>query len=210
MKARAAQSMNRGAWLRLLLKWHWMSSAVCLVGLLLFAITGMTLNHAAQIEAKPVTESRKAELPPALRAELAAHTGSRRDGLPAPLRDWLQRELRLDVPAGASAEWSGDELYVPLPRAGGDAWLRIGLADGALEYERTDRGWIALLNDLHKGRHTGLAWTVFIDVFAAACLLFALTGLLVLKLHAVNRPVTWPLVGAGLVLPLVLAVLFVH
>ena len=210
MKARAAQRMNRGAWLRLLLKWHWMSSAVCLVGLLLFAITGMTLNHAAQIEAKPVTESRKAELPPALRAELAAHTCSRRDGLPAPLRDWLQRELRLDVPAGASAEWSGDEFYVPLPRAGGDAWLRIGLADGALEYERTDRGWIALLNDLHKGRHTGLAWTVFIDVFAAACLLFALTGLLVLKLHAVNRPVTWPLVGAGLVLPLVLAVLFVH
>lgn len=207
---RATQSMNRGATLRLLLKWHWMSSAVCLVGVLLFALTGITLNHAAQIEAKPVTENRTAELPAALRADLVAHAASRPRDIPAALRSWLQLELALEVPADASAEWSGDELYVAMPRAGGDAWLRIGLRDGALEYERTDRGWIALLNDLHKGRHTGIAWTVFIDTFAAACLLFAITGLLVLKLHAVSRRITWPLVGAGLALPLLLAVLFVH
>jgi hypothetical protein len=205
---RAAQPpMNRGQWLRLLLKWHWMSSAICLIGVLLFAITGLTLNHAAQIEAKPATENRKAELPVALRADLAA---SRRDGVPPALRGWLQQELKLELPSDANAEWSGDELYVAMPRAGGDAWLRVGVRDGALEYERTDRGWIALFNDLHKGRHTGVAWTLFIDVFAAACLLFAVTGLLVLKLHAVNRPITWPLVGAGFVVPLVLAVLFVH
>jgi len=210
MSSLVQPTMNRGQWLRLLLKWHWMSSAICLIGVLLFALTGLTLNHAAQIEAKPATENRKAELPAALRADLAAHAASGRDGVPAALRGWLQRELQLELPADARPEWSGDELYVAMPRAGGDAWVRIGVRDGALEYERTDRGWIALLNDLHKGRHTGVAWTVFIDVFAASCLLFAITGLLVLKMHAVNRPITWPLVGAGLVVPLLLAVLFVH
>ena len=48
-----------------------------------------------------------------------------------------------------------DEVYLSLPRPGGDAWLRLNLADGEIEYERTDRGWLSYFNDLHKGRHTG-------------------------------------------------------
>jgi hypothetical protein len=43
-------------------------------------------------------------------------------------------------------------------RPGGDAWLRIG-AGGAAEYEITSRGAISWLNDLHKGRNTGAAWS---------------------------------------------------
>ena len=97
-----------------------------------------------------------------------------------------------------------------MPRPGGDAWLRIDRASGEAELEDTDRGWISLLNDLHKGRHAGAAWSWFIDLFAVACLLFSLTGLLILQLHAGNRPSTWPLVGLGVVLPVLLALLFIH
>ena len=88
--------------------------------------------------------------------------------------------------------------------------LRIERATGALEYERTDRGWISYLNDLHKGRHTGAAWSWFIDAFSLACIVFTVTGLVILKMHAANRPSTWPMVGLGLVLPLLLAILFIH
>ena len=42
-----------------------------------------------------------------------------------------------------------------------------------------------------------------------ACV-FSVTGLLILKMHAANRPSTWPMVGLGLVLPLLLALLFIH
>ncbi len=97
-----------------------------------------------------------------------------------------------------------------LPRPGGDAWLRIDFTVGALEYESTSRGWIAYLNDLHKARHTGAAWQWFIDIFAGACLVFSLTGLLILQFHAGSRPGTWPIVGAGIVIPLLLALLFIH
>jgi hypothetical protein len=205
-----ASAKGRGALLKQLLRWHWISSAICLVGLLLFALTGITLNHAAQIESAPATDNRKATLPPAVRDALARPANPKAADLPAALRDWLQRELKLAVPPNASIEWSPDELYVAMPRPGGDAWLRVGLRDGALEYERTDRGWIAWLNDLHKGRHTGAVWSAFIDVFALACGIFAITGLLILKMHAINRPITWPLVGAGLIVPLLLALLFIH
>ena len=84
------------------------------------------------------------------------------------------------------------------------------LETGELEYESTDRGWIAYLNDLHKGRHTGSAWSLFIDLFAVACIVFSLSGLLLLLRHAGGRPGTWPLVGLGLLLPVLLALLFIH
>lgn len=205
-----AIARKRGALLKTLLQWHWISSAICLIGLLLFALTGITLNHASQIESKPLTTNRKAELPAPLRAQLRSTAQGKPAGVPLALRDWLERELRIELNAESGAEWSADELYISLPRPGGDAWVRISLDDGTLEYERTDRGVVALLNDLHKGRHAGAVWSAFIDVFAAGCVLFAATGLLILKMHAANRPSTWPMVALGLVLPLLLVILFIH
>lgn len=194
-------------WLGTLRQWHWISSALCLVGMLLFAVTGITLNHAAQIEASPNIIERQATLPASLQERLLADQPS--EGLPNDLRIWLEEELAINL-ADRQTEWSDGELYVALPRPGGDAWLSLVLETGELEYESTDRGWISYLNDLHKGRNTGEAWSWFIDIFAGVCVLFCLTGLLLLHRHAGGRPATWPLVGAGLVIPLLLALLFIH
>lgn len=194
-------------WLGTLRQWHWISSALCLVGMLLFAVTGITLNHAAQIEARPEIVERQAVLPSSLHEKLQADRPS--EGLPTELHNWLEAELDLRL-AGREAEWSDGELYIALPRPGGDAWLSLDLDSGELLFEATDRGWIAYLNDLHKGRNTGEAWSWFIDIFAGVCVLFSLTGLLLLQRHASGRPTTWPLVGAGLVIPLLLALLFIH
>ena len=201
----------RAAWLRTLHLWHWISSALCLAGLLLFAVTGITLNHAAQIPASPVTMTQHDTLPEALRAELAAlaQTQSRPAPLPVPLREFLR--LRMGVRAGLrEAEWAPEEIYLSLPRPGGDGWLSVDLASGQVEHESTDRGWISYLNDLHKGRNTGGAWSLFIDVFAIGCLVFCITGLLILKMHAQRRPMTWPMVGLGLLVMVLIALLFIH
>ena len=202
---------RRAVFLRQLHQWHWISSAICLMAMLLFSVTGFTLNHAAQIEAKPSVTRLKATLPAPLQKELEAFAGEHPDAklpLPAALSDWAEREFPVQV-RGVRAEWSEEDAYVPLPRPGGDAWLRIGV-DGQAEYEKTDRGWISWLNDMHKGRNTGTVWSWFIDIFAIACLVFCITGFLILKYHAANRPSTWPVIGFGIVLPIVLALLFVH
>jgi hypothetical protein len=185
---------------------------MCLVGMLLFSITGFTLNHASWIGAKPEVTTQTAEMPSALVEQLRKTWETEADekaSLPAPVADWLSTTLAVRVD-DRQTEWSDDEIYVSLPRPGGDAWLTVSLEDGAVTHELTNRGWLSYFNDLHKGRNTGAAWSLFIDVFALAALVFASTGLLLLKMHAGNRPGTWPMVGLGLVLPLLLAILFIH
>ncbi|WKL15027.1 PepSY-associated TM helix domain-containing protein [Comamonas testosteroni] len=216
MTAASPNAPQRAYWLKKLHEWHWISSAICLIGMLLFALTGFTLNHAGQIESKPKVESRDAQLPPELleklqQAQKQGAQAASKDavGLPAEVDGWLARQIKVSA-KGFAVEWSEDEAYVPMPRPGGDAWLRVDLKEGSVEYEKTDRGWISYLNDLHKGRNTGGAWSLFIDVFAIGCLVFCITGLLILKMHAQRRPMTWPMVGLGLVLPALLVLLLVH
>lgn len=199
---------NRSFWLKHLHRWHWISAALSLIGMLLFAATGITLNHAADIGGTPQTTERSATLPAPLLADIAGADTARRP-IPPAIRDWARREFAVAVGDDA-AEWSRDEIYLVLPRPGADAALSIDRESGEARYELTTRGWIAYLNDLHKGRHTGLAWRWFIDVFAAACLVFCATGLILLHLHAGSRPSTWPVVGFGLVVPVILAILFIH
>ncbi|QWT20496.1 PepSY-associated TM helix domain-containing protein [Bacillus sp. NP157] len=199
---------RRAFWLKHLHRWHWISSAISLVVLLMFAITGFTLNHAAQIEADPRVVRHAATLPaPLLRRLVDPGRKS------APVDDAVARYVHDQAGAdigGRDGDWSDDEVYVSLPRPGGDAWVSIDRETGAVQYEATDRGWLAWFNDLHKGRNTGAAWRWFIDLFALACVVFAATGLLLLKMHAGQRRMTWPMVVLGFVLPLVLALVFIH
>lgn len=207
--AAAPKSAARAYWLKTLHQWHWISAAVSLIGLILFAITGITLNHASQIKASPEVVNLKANLPAELLAQIVEPKLSGEAELPPALAAWL--DATWSLPVGArKAEWNEDEVYLSLPRPGGDGWVNIDLASGEAEYETTDRGWISYFNDLHKGRNAGAMWGWFIDVFAVACLVFAITGLFLLQIHAVRRPATWPLVALGLVLPLILILLFVH
>jgi len=46
------RASKREFWSRHLRQWHWISSAVCLVLMLLFAASGITLNHADYFEGK--------------------------------------------------------------------------------------------------------------------------------------------------------------
>ena len=200
---------RRGFWLRQLHQWHWISSALCLFGMLLFTVTGITLNHAAKIEGTPQVDNRSTTLPPALLAQLVEAPEQGQAPLPGEVARWLGGEL--SHPLGARpAEWSPEEAYVSMPSPGADAWLSIDRETGAVEFERTSRGTVSYLNDLHKGRNAGPAWGWFIDVFAIATLVFCISGLFLLHLHARQRRLTWPLVGLGLAVPLLLMLLFIH
>jgi uncharacterized protein len=200
---------RKSFWLKQLHTWHWMSSAVSLIGLMLFAITGFTLNHAADIEGTAKSVDRATQLPPALLAQVKPdNQADSKKPLPAEVAGFV--ESKLPLKADGTAEWSADEIYLAKPRPGGDGWISIDRETGAVTSEVSSRGWIAYLNDLHKGRNAGSAWKWFIDIFVGACLVFTLTGLVLLWMHSKHRRSTWPLVGLGLLIPALIALFLIH
>lgn len=200
---------TRQFWSKQLHTWHWISAAVSLAGILVFSITGITLNHAASISAEPEVRTLEARLSAPARTALVTAPDSGLAPLPASVAEELADATGIAVGTRA-AEWTADEAYVAVPGPGRDAWASIDRATGRIEAERTDRGAVAFLNDLHKGRNTGTAWFWFIDVLALASIIFTVTGLLLLQLHARKRPSTWPLVAAGTAVPVIVIVFFLH
>lgn len=199
----------RAFWLRQFRLWHWVSAAVGLTGMLLFALTGLMLNHAGLFPARPVTVEETVALPPDLLPVLAAMPEAAEAPLPPELAAWLTTRFRVAL-VGRATETDAAEVYVALPVPGGDGWLAIDRDTGEVTHRHTDLGWVAFLNDLHKGRNAGPVWGLFIDLLAVACVVFTVSGLGLLWLHARVRPATWPLTWAGALLPLLVALLFVH
>ncbi len=190
--------------------WHWITGAATLIGMLLFAFTGITLNHAVQIEGQPVVTEIEAVMPPEILAQLGAAPVEGETGiLPASVAGWLKEATGAQV-SRRTGEWSEAEIYVGMPKPGGDAWLSIDRETGNVIYENTNRGAISWLNDLHKGRNTGPVWFWFLDIFSVAAILFCITGLVLLWMHAPRRPPTWFIVGAGLLVPAIIAIFLVH
>lgn len=206
---KTALNATRSFSLKQLHQWHWISAALSLIGLLLFAVTGITLNHAAQIPAEPVTVEQTGVLPAPLLARLPDFPAETTDPVPDAVARWAAESFDVGI-ADRPTETTPGEIYVALAEPGGDGWLTIDRATGEVLRERTTRGWVAWLNDLHKGRNTGPVWYWFIDVFSVACIVFAVTGFGLTWLHARQRPSTWPLLGLGLLIPVVIALLFIH
>ncbi|MGD8177271.1 PepSY-associated TM helix domain-containing protein [Marinimicrobium sp. ARAG 43.8] len=185
--------------------WHWVSSAICLAGILLFAITGITLNHAAQIGGEPDVQTQTEQVPDTVLPALMSG-----QPLPSAFTRWYNDNTSYHLHPETPVTWSPYELYASFPRAGGDRWFTVDLETGEFYQEVTNNGWLAYLNDLHKGRNTGWVWRLFIDVFSVACIVFSITGLMLLWKASKKRKSTWPLIIAGIVIPILLLMIPVH
>lgn len=189
-------------------QWHWISAGICAVGMLFFSWTGITLNHAGDIPASPEIITIEDTLPNALLKNFTEQQTTMR--LPIAIRSWLKDKHKLSISAQLKGELDNGEYYLAMPRPGADAWLSIDIASGEFIYERTDRGWIAFFNDLHKGRDSSTAWIWFIDIFAVGCIIFCLSGLWLLYRQAAFRLSTWPITTLGILVPLIIILTTLH
>jgi len=152
---------------------HIYLSMVSFAILLFFAVTGLTLNHAEQFGARPrVTQAKgkielnwiKVEDSAVNKLQIAEYL-RHAHGVRGALSDF-----RLDE-SEATISFKG-------PGYAADAF--INRETGEYELTETRSGLIAILNDLHKGRDTGGAWSRVIDASAILISLVSLSGLILI------------------------------
>ncbi|WP_176715534.1 PepSY-associated TM helix domain-containing protein [Thioclava sp. SK-1] len=200
---------SRGWWLHHLHAWHWLTGAASLSILIFFALTGILLNHPGWVPANTTRAQQMLTVPADVMSAVAAAPTTGTGPLPTALAQWLQHTAELSV-AGRMAEYIGTEIWIDLPRPGGNGLVVMDRNTGQVEVEQTRNGWLAVAMDLHKGRDSGAIWSLIIDALAVCVLLFGFSGLGLLIAHASARPATWPMTLGGIALPGVLIVLCVH
>lgn len=152
---------------------HIYISMLSCVLVLFFAITGLTLNHADWFGSTPQQSDTKGQCPVAwvntddtriARLEIVEHL-RHQHGVKGAMSEFRIEE---------------DQCAVSFKGPGYSADAFISRASGEYDLTEMRMGLVAIINDLHKGRDTGRAWSWFIDVSSVLLALVSLTGLLLM------------------------------
>jgi len=150
---------------------HVYVSMALLTLLLFFSITGNTLNHPewfsesnADIEeVEIIIDAALIENPPLSPSQLVK------------VVDVIEQELSISL-ENSTIESMSDELFFSIKKAGENTAITLDLTSGEVFFEYTNYGFWALVNDLHKGRNTGVFWSWIIDITSILCIVFAISG----------------------------------
>ncbi len=174
---------------------HLYLSMVSFAVILFFAATGLTLNHPNWFSSAIKISERHGTL------DLAQQQ-------PAALAQTLRTREHLH---GTLDEPRIDDTQVSFSfRAPGyTADVAIDKPAGTYTVTETRNGFVAVLNDLHKGHDAGRAWSWLIDASAILLTLVSLTGLIILWFIYKRRTSGLLLAAAGLALVLLAYRIFV-
>jgi hypothetical protein len=146
--------------------------------LLFFAITGVTLNHQDKFVGEPKVARLTGTIDPARLNPTAGATVDQ-----APIVDQLRRSHGIKAHL-SDFRVNDEQVMVSFKGPGYAADTFIDRKSGTYDLTESRMGVIAIINDLHKGRDSGAAWSQIIDWSAILMILVSLTGLtLIFFLH---------------------------
>jgi uncharacterized protein len=173
---------------------HIYFSMTGLVLVLLFAVTGLTLNHDDFGWSEPTTSTTTLALPRSLLDRPSQGA----------IGQYLRGALSLQSPA-MKYRADDDEIDVTFTAPGSRTQVMIHRADGTARVESESRGLFAKLDDLHKGLDSGNVWRGVIDITAVLLILSSVTGIITLVSLPKRRVVGFV---AGAVVAAVLVVVY--
>ena len=180
-------------------KWmHTYTSMIALLLVLFFGITGVTLNHPDwTFGFDPNTTETVGVLPDGW---LGADDAPEFLVVSEFLRDLGVKGQVSDYGV------TGGEGFISYRGPGYSADVFIDLDTGTYELSVEQQGWIAVLNDLHKGRDTNSSWKWLIDVSGIILIAIAATGLALQLFLRRRRTSALIVAGAGVLITLVFTV----
>lgn len=201
---------------------HLYLSMVSFAVVLFFAATGITLNHPDWFSSQIKTTMRHGVAPhqmlgshPAAQSDesVAGSSGSSTAGSDANIdKLGLVEMLRSrEGIHGAVSDFRIDDSQIEIsfkaPGYSADAF--IDRDSGKYDLSETRNGLVAVLNDLHKGRDSGKAWSVVIDISAGLLVLVSLTGIVLIWFMHKRRTKGLLLAAAGAIICFLMYRLFV-
>jgi uncharacterized protein len=136
---------------------------------LLFAVTGLTLNHQDFGWSEPRVET----------SSITIDENLVRNPEQAALEKYLREKVGIQSPVTDYHEDS-DQIQMTFAAPGKRTVVTINRADNSGEVENEQRGLLGKLDDLHKGFDTGRVWYWMIDLAAILLVVSSLTGMVTL------------------------------
>jgi hypothetical protein len=136
---------------------------------LLFAVTGLTLNHQDFGWGDPKMTSSTLDVP----LELLAH----------PVKTAIENQIRgaLSIRSHATDyHEDADQIQITFAVPGRRTIVTVNRADGKADVEAENRGIFGKIDDLHKGFDSGPVWYWLIDITAILLTISSLTGMVTL------------------------------
>ncbi|MGA9276378.1 PepSY-associated TM helix domain-containing protein [Ilumatobacter sp.] len=186
-------------WSRLI---HVYTSMIALLVVLFFAATGITLNHPEWTfgdETETTVES--GTFPFA--TQFVADDGSAVGVDYLSMAEYVREEYGVIGSVDSFGETNG-EGSIAFLNPGYRADLSFAIDDGTFDLAVEQEGWVAVVNDLHKGRNTDGSWNWLIDISAGFLVVISLTGLVMQFFLKKRRTSAFVVAGAGTVITVVM------
>jgi hypothetical protein len=207
LPARALPQRRFLHWKRVIASWsrwlHTYLSMFSFMVLLFFAVTGFTLNHAEWFDSQRSTAQYQGTLD---RSWMGA-SGSK-DVAKLEIVEYLRRVHGIKS-AVSDFQVDDEQCQVSFKGPGYEAGAIIDRGTGKYDLSVTRFGFVAVVNDLHKGRDTGGKWSAVIDFSAILMTLVSLTGLTLIFFLTKRRVSGLLIFAAGIVLFYVVYAVFV-
>ena len=149
---------------------HGWLSAFAFLTLLFFSVTGLLLNHPEWFEPAKTEETTQLILP-----ESVLKSIKQQENPSDTILNYVRQQQNV-VGRYQSSEVMDNEVMIRLesPAGATDIWV---MADtGATEITQKPASTVSMLNDLHRGKNSGLAWSWLIDLSAIIFIALSLVG----------------------------------
>ena len=171
--------------------------------LILFCVSGIVLNHIDWLK----NDKNNGQVTAVIPAELVTKANEQLNTLPTlypEIEAYLAEQYALTKVK--SIEWEKEDALVMLdyPLPAGFAYAELDFTTGELNLDYQTGGFLSLIGDLHKGRHSGEVWSWVIDISAVLIILFAITGMIILFQNRKKRLAGIWITLLGVATPLVI------
>ena len=149
---------------------HGWLSAFAFIALFFFSLTGIFLNHPEWFESDSQEQSKTIVLNEAFAKSLVEKEN------PSDALISYVREHESVIGRYKSSEVMDNEVMIRLESPAGSTDIWAMLDTGEVEITNKPATTVSLINDLHRGKNSGTAWSWFIDITSIIILILSIAG----------------------------------